>query len=87
MSEAILVALISAGVSLTGILISNAFALKKSYSAMQTALAVTDTKLEELTREVRELNRLARKIPVVEEQMRTANTRITDLEKRPRTVS
>ena len=45
------------------------------------AQAVTDTKLEELTREVREHNGFARRMPVVEEQIRVINHRIADLEK------
>ena len=43
--------------------------------------AVTDTKLEELTREVREHNNFAKRVPVLEEQMKVANHRIDDLEK------
>ena len=43
--------------------------------------AVTDTKLEELTREVREHNNFARRVPILEEQMKVANHRIADLEK------
>ena len=43
--------------------------------------AVTDVKLEELTREVREHNNFARRMPVVEEQIKVANHRIDDLEK------
>ena len=42
--------------------------------------AVTETKLEELTREVREHNGFARRMPVVEEQIRVINHRISDLE-------
>ena len=42
--------------------------------------AVTETKLEELTREVREHNGFARLMPVVEEQIRVINHRISDLE-------
>ena len=42
--------------------------------------AVTETKLEELTREVREHNGFARRMPVVEEQIRVMNHRISDLE-------
>lgn len=45
------------------------------------AQAVTDTKLEELTREVREHNGFARRMPVVEEQIRVINHRISDLER------
>ena len=65
----IIVALITGGVTLVGVLISN-----------QKAQAVTDTKLEELTREVREHNNFARRVPVLEEQMKVANHRIQDLE-------
>ena len=42
--------------------------------------ALTDTKLEELTREVREHNNFARRVPILEEQMKVANHRIADLE-------
>ena len=65
----IIVALITGGVTLAGVLISN-----------QKAQAVTDTKLEELTREVREHNNFARRVPVLEEQMKVVNHRIEDLE-------
>ena len=65
----IIVALITGGVTLVVVLISN-----------QKAQAVTDTKLEELTREVREHNNFARRVPVLEEQMKVANHRIQDLE-------
>ena len=65
----IIVALITGGVTLVGVLISN-----------QKSQAVTDTKLEELTREVREHNNFARRVPVLEEQMEVANQRIQDLE-------
>ena len=67
--ESIIVALITGGVTLVGVLISN-----------QKSQAVTDTKLEELTREVREHNNFARRVPVLEEQMKVANHRIDDLE-------
>ena len=65
----IIVALITGGITLLGVLISNG-----------KAQAVTDTKLEELTREVREHNGFARRVPVLEEQMKVANHRIQDLE-------
>ena len=58
MTEGIIVALITGGVTLAGVLISNS-----------KAQAVTDTKLEELTREVREHNNFARRVPILEEQM------------------
>ena len=65
----IIVALITGGVTLAGVLLSN-----------QKAQAVTETKIEELTREVREHNNFARRVPVVEEQIKVINHRIEDLE-------
>lgn len=70
MSEGIIIAIISGGLTLTGVLISNS-----------RSQAVTDTKLEELTREVREHNNFAKRMPVVEEQIKVMNHRIDDLEK------
>lgn len=69
MSESIIVALISGGLTLIGVLVANS-----------KSQAVTDTKLEELTREVREHNGFAKRIPVVEEQIKVINHRIDDLE-------
>lgn len=65
----IIVALITGGVTLVGVLISN-----------QKAQAVTETRLDELTREVREHNHFAKRMPVVEEQIKVINHRIEDLE-------
>ena len=65
----IIVALITGGVTLAGVLISN-----------QKSQAVTETKIDELTREVREHNNFARRVPILEEQMKVANHRIQDLE-------
>mgnify|MGYP004483477643 FL=1 len=67
--ETILSALIAGAVTLLGVLIANS-----------RSQAVTDTKLEELTREVREHNNFARRVPILEEQMKVANHRIADLE-------
>ncbi len=67
--EAILTALIGGGVTLVGVLIANS-----------RTQAVTETKLDELTREVREHNNFARRMPVVEEQIKVINHRIGDLE-------
>lgn len=80
MSEAIVVALISGGLSLVGVVISNMATARKTEASIITAQAVTDTKLEELTREVREHNGFARRMPVVEEQIKVINHRIDDLE-------
>lgn len=80
MSEAIIVALITGGLSLVGVVITNLAAARKNEAAIRTAQAVTDTKLEELTREVREHNHFARRMPVVEEQIKVINHRLADLE-------
>lgn len=69
MPESIIVALITAAVTLVGVLASN--------SKVQTE---TRVKMEELTREVREHNNFARRVPVVEEQIKVINHRISDLE-------
>lgn len=56
--------------------------IRKSEKEMAINMAVTDTKLEELTREVREHNNFARRLPVLEEQIKVANHRISDLEEK-----
>ena len=67
--ETILAALITGAVTLIGVLIANG-----------KSQAVTDTKLEELTREVRAHNNFAQRVPILEEQMKVVNRRIADLE-------
>ena len=69
--ESIIVAIIGGAVTLAGVLITNA-----------KTQAVTETKLEELTREVRMHNNFAQRVPVIEEQLKVANHRIDDLEKK-----
>lgn len=69
MTESIIVALITGSMTLIGVLIAN-----------NKQQAVTDTKLDELTREVREHNDFARRVPILEEQMKVVNHRIFDLE-------
>lgn len=69
MTESIIIALITGGLTLIGVLVSNS-----------KAQAVTETKMEELTREVREHNEFAKRMPVVEEQIKVINHRIDDLE-------
>lgn len=82
MSEAILVAIITGGLSLIGVVFSNMSSNKKIETVLTTQQAVTDTKLEELTREVRAHNNFAQRVPVLEEQMKVANHRIEDLERK-----
>ena len=80
MSEAIIVALITGGLSLIGVVITCVATAKKNETAMKVSQAVTDTKIDELTREVRQHNNFARRMPVVEEQIKVINHRLNDLE-------
>ena len=80
MSEAIIVALITGLLSLIGVVISNLAAARKNAAVLQTQQAVTDTKIEDLTREVRAHNHFAQRMPVVEEQIKVINHRLSDLE-------
>lgn len=81
MSEAIIVAIITGGLSLIGVIVSNNRTAQSMDAKLDKQQAVTETKLEELTREVRAHNNFAQRIPVLEEQMKIANHRIADLEK------
>lgn len=80
MSEAIAVALITGGLSLVGVVITCMATAKKNETTMKVSQAVTDTKIDELTREVRLHNGFAEKIPVMQEQIRVINHRLDDLE-------
>ena len=81
MSEAIIVALITGGLSLTGVVITCLATARKTEKTTAVAQAVTETKIEELTREVRLHNGFAQRMPVVEEQIKVINHRLTDLER------
>lgn len=81
MTESIIVALITGGLSFAAIVYQSAKTSDKTTAAIKTAQAVTDAKLVELTREVREHNNFARRVPVIEEQIKVINHRISDLEK------
>ena len=78
--DAIIVALITGGLSLLGVVITNMMAARRTEQRMITAQAVTDARLEALTREVRAHNNFVQRVPVLEEQLRVANHRIADLE-------
>ena len=71
MTETIICALITGGMTLLGVLIANG-----------RTQAVTEAKLDELTREVREHNHFARRMPVVEEQIKDLDRRLSALERR-----
>ena len=81
MSESIIVAIITGVITLIGTIITVLATSRKTEENMRIAQAVTDTKLEQLTTEVRQHNDFARRIPVIEEQIKVANHRIDDLEK------
>ena len=81
MSEAVVVALITGGLSLAGVVVTCMATAKKNENALRVSQAITDTKIDELTREVREHNGFARRMPVVEEQIKVINHRLTDLER------
>ena len=73
--------MITGGLALAGVIISNLLAARKTEAAIRVNQAVTDTKLEELTREVRAHNNFAQRMPVVEEQIKAMNQRVGNLEK------
>ena len=80
MSEAVIVALITGGMSLAGVVCTCLATARKTERSAAVNQAVTDTKIDELTREVRLHNGFAEKIPVIQEQIKVINHRINDLE-------
>lgn len=80
--ESIIVALITGGLSLLGVIISNVSSNKKIENKLTTQQAVTDTKLDELTREVRQHNNFAQRVPILEEQFKELKHKINDLERK-----
>lgn len=80
MSDGLIGSIITSSISLIGVIVTIMGANKKTENQLKTQQAVTDTKIEELTREVREHNGFARRMPVVEEQIKVINHRIEDLE-------
>ena len=81
MSEAILVAVITGGLSLAGVVITCLATASKTERAQAVAQAVTETKIDELTREVRTHNGFAEKIPVLQNDVETLKNRVDKLEK------
>ena len=80
MEDTIIVAIITGGLSLVGVVISSIASTRRMDSNLKTSQAVTETKIDELTREVREHNNFAHRMPVVEEQIKVINHRVADLE-------
>lgn len=80
--EAVIAATVTGVLSVIGIIITNMQSNRKIEHQLDTAQAVADCKIDELTREVREHNNFARRMPVVEEQIKVINHRIADLEQK-----
>lgn len=82
MSEAIQVAIITGGLSLLGTIITVLMTSSKTREELRISQAVMENKITELTREVREHNGFARRMPVIEEQIKTINNRLDAIEAR-----
>lgn len=80
--ETIITALITGGLSLIGVVFSNISSNKKIETSLKVQQAVTDTKIEALTREVREHNNFAHRVPVIEEHIKRVDARLDKLERK-----
>lgn len=80
MTAEIITALITGGLSFLGVVITNLSSNRKMQSEIEKQQAVTDTKIEELTREVRIHNNFAQRVPVLEEKQKVTDHRLNDLE-------
>ena len=81
MLESIIVALITGGLSLIGVIISVSASSKKTQAEYHTNQAVMEERISELTREVREHNDFAHRIPVIQEQIKNLNDKVSIMEK------
>lgn len=75
-----MIEIIVAVLTLLGVIVTNVGSNRKIEHSLETSQAVTDCKIDELTREVREHNNFAQRVPVLEEQIKVINHRIKDLE-------
>ena len=80
MTETIICAIISGGLALIGVIITSKTTANKIQKQLEISQAVTETKIEELTREVREHNNFARRVPVVENESKHSEGDIKALE-------
>lgn len=80
--ESIIAAFVTGALALGGVIITNLSSNRKMEHNLDKAQAVTDTKIDMLAKEVREHNNFARRMPVIEEQIKVANHRIEDLERK-----
>lgn len=81
MTEAVIVALITGGLSLAGVIVTTQAASRKQEKTAAVAQAVMDTKIDELTREVREHNNFAQKMPALQQEVHDLKRRVDILEK------
>lgn len=82
MTNEVLVALTTGGLAFLGVIVTNIGNNRKMQKELEKNQAVTDTKIEELTREVRQHNNFAQRVPVLENKVSVADHRIKDLEDR-----
>lgn len=75
-----MVEVIVAIITLLGVIVTNVGSNRKIEHSLETSQAVTDCKIDELTREVRKHNNFAQRVPVLEEQIKVINHRIKDVE-------
>lgn len=80
MTNEVIVALITGGLTFLGVIVTNIGNSRKMQKELEKNQAVTDTKIEELTREVRQHNNFAQRVPVLENKVSVADHRIEDLE-------
>lgn len=82
MPDAVMAAIITGGLSLLGVLLSNHFAALRTEESIKTAQAVTDTKLEALTREVQKHNNFAGRVPILETEIDNLIERVRRIEEK-----
>ena len=81
MSTELVIAIVAAVGSVLGVVLTNNANARQMDAQLEKAQAVTDTKLDALTEEVRRHNDFARRVPVLEEKISVINHRIADLER------
>ena len=81
MGESIIVAVITGGLSLLGVVVTSLATARKQEQAQAVAQAVTETKIDNLTQEVRQHNGFAQKIPVLEAKFEGLEQKVNELEK------
>lgn len=78
--DTVISALITGGLALIGVIVTNVVSNRRVESQLQTSQAVTDTKLDALTEEVKKHNNFASRIPVIENNIENLDKRVQKLE-------